>query len=409
MKRRLLSALLAGAIMCSAVPTAFAASSEATSAADSLHSLGLFNGTGVDASGQPIYNLDRTPTRAEAVAMLVRLLGKDDEAKNGSWNMPFTDVATWAKPYVGYAYANKLTSGKSSTVFGGSDTVTASQYITFVLRALGYESGTDFAWNKAWELSDQIGVTDGQYSADTSNFTRGDVAVISANALKKPRKGRKSALIYVLVNNGVVDASAAERYLAGIKDSSSLTWVDVFNNRHWIRYIKMNSGYYTPDTTIHEISCVDGEIYIPVQFGEEAIYGWQLFALGTDLLSLLSGKYTVEKTENPYLAGKLYLFANEMDPYHIKTQTKYLNATDSYTTWQFTIKGKTISSPSEPTKNEFTIDGVRCVGIPASGGGEVMNYWINANDLCKVCGVQERYSYLEKDTDMGLSGVLIFE
>lgn len=194
MKRRLLSTLLAGTIMCSTVPTAFAASSEAINAADSLYSLGLFNGTGTDANGKPIYDLDRSPTRAEAVTMLVRLLGKDDAAKNGDWNTPFTDVAAWAKPYVGYAYANKLTSGTSAASFGSSATVTASQYLTFVLRALGYESGTDFQWNKAWELSDKIGLTDGRYQAGTTDFTRGDVAIISKQALSTKRKDSSATL-----------------------------------------------------------------------------------------------------------------------------------------------------------------------------------------------------------------------
>ena len=60
------------------------------------------------------------------------------------WNTPFTDVADWAKPYVGYAYANGLTAGVSQTRFGSESSVTAAQFLTFVLRALGYESGKDF-------------------------------------------------------------------------------------------------------------------------------------------------------------------------------------------------------------------------------------------------------------------------
>ena len=99
--------------------------------------------------------------------MLVRLLGKDEEAKTGIWDIPFTDVDEWAKPYVGYAYANKLTTGTSDTTFGGAQTVSPSQYLTFVLRAMGYESGTDFQWDKAWELTDTLGITHGEYGPDT--------------------------------------------------------------------------------------------------------------------------------------------------------------------------------------------------------------------------------------------------
>ena len=187
MKKRIISLFLLMVMACSLVPAAFAASEEAIGAAEQLYELGLFEGTGTDANGNPIFDLDRTPTRHEAVTMLVRLLGKEEEAKAGNWEIPFTDVAEWAKPYVGYAYANNLTSGTSSTTYSGNATVTASQYLTFVLRALGYDSSTDFRWDKAWELSDKLGITDGQYNA-TSAFTRGDVAIISYNALNAPKK-----------------------------------------------------------------------------------------------------------------------------------------------------------------------------------------------------------------------------
>ena len=41
------------------------------------------NGTGTGADGAPVYELDRAPTRNEAVTMLVRLLGKEEEALDG--------------------------------------------------------------------------------------------------------------------------------------------------------------------------------------------------------------------------------------------------------------------------------------------------------------------------------------
>lgn len=183
-------------------PAAFAASSEATYAAESLHDLGLFQGTGTTADGTPIYDLDRKPTRNEAVTMLVRLLGKEEEAMNGTWDIPFTDVANWAKPYVGYAYANGLTKGTGATTFGGESLVTASQYITFVLRALGYESEVDFQWDKAWELSDQIGATLGEYDA-SSVFLRGDVAKVSLRSLEVAQKGKTETLAQKLIADGV--------------------------------------------------------------------------------------------------------------------------------------------------------------------------------------------------------------
>ena len=102
--KRFCALLLSFVLILSLSPAAAAASSEATAAADKLYSLGLFQGKGYTAGGSPIYALDDLPSRQEAVTMLVRLLGKETEAKAGKWNIPFTDVDAWAVPYVGYAY-----------------------------------------------------------------------------------------------------------------------------------------------------------------------------------------------------------------------------------------------------------------------------------------------------------------
>ena len=96
--KRIISMILSLVLVFSLVPSAYAASDEATAAANALHERGLFNGVGTDKDGNPVFDLDRTPTRAEGVTMLVRLLGEETEAKNGVWSMPFTDVANWAKP-----------------------------------------------------------------------------------------------------------------------------------------------------------------------------------------------------------------------------------------------------------------------------------------------------------------------
>lgn len=59
---------------------------------------------------------------------------------------------------------------------------------------MGYTSGTDFQWDKAWELTDKLGITAGQYGA-ASAFTRGDAVLVSANALdKKLKDGSKTLL-----------------------------------------------------------------------------------------------------------------------------------------------------------------------------------------------------------------------
>ncbi len=148
---------------------------KATIMAEELQSMGLFKGT--DAG----FELEKTATRAEAVTMLVRLLGKESEAI--STTTKFTDVPTWAVGYVDYAEKNSLTSGTGENTFSPNEKVSATQYLTFVLRALGYSSETDFKWDEANVLASEIGlIKDGEYQAN-DEFLRSDMVYISHNAL----------------------------------------------------------------------------------------------------------------------------------------------------------------------------------------------------------------------------------
>lgn len=204
MRKRLISLLLCVALILSLGTTAFAASEEATASAQKLYELGLFNGTGKDANGNPIFDLDLVPSRNQAVTMLVRLLGKTKEAESKPWITPFTDEADWAKPYVGYAYANGLTAGTSATTYSGNQNTTVIQYLTFILRALGYQSGVDFEYSRAWEFADAIGLTDGRYNASATDFRRSDIAEISYDALYVFKKGTTKMLGEVLASEGVI-------------------------------------------------------------------------------------------------------------------------------------------------------------------------------------------------------------
>ncbi|MEG2584642.1 MAG: S-layer homology domain-containing protein, partial [Oscillospiraceae bacterium] len=128
---------------------AMAATPRAQELAEMLYAADLFRGYGKDAAGQPIFGLDDTATRAESLVMLVRMLGKEAEARNTSYTTPFTDIPDWCKGEIGYGYTSGLTSGTSETTFSPTKTVTNTEFLVFALRALGYESGADYEWAKA--------------------------------------------------------------------------------------------------------------------------------------------------------------------------------------------------------------------------------------------------------------------
>ena len=194
MRKRVSCILLTLLVLLRLVPSASAAGDDAAEAAQILYELGLFKGTGTNPDGTPIFDLDKTPTRNQAIIMLVRLLGKEEEVMAGSWNTPFTDVSDSMNSYIGYAYANGLTNGYTATTYNGTAPIRANQYITFVLRALGYESGKDFTVAETFGFSDRIGLTDGTYPAASGGFTRGDVAKISCQSLDSPVKAGQQTL-----------------------------------------------------------------------------------------------------------------------------------------------------------------------------------------------------------------------
>ena len=200
MKTKILSLLACLAIIMTMTVPISADTAAAHQAADTLHALGLFNGVGTNPDGTPDYDLERAPTRAEAVTLLVSIIGKAEEARANILPTPFWDVPEWAKAPVGYAYTYGLTNGTFYSTFSSNNTVTAPQFLTLVLRALGYADGTDFTWNTSWELTDKLGITEGQYTAETQ-FTRGDAAIVVANSLDQAVKGQNYTLLDAIQNN----------------------------------------------------------------------------------------------------------------------------------------------------------------------------------------------------------------
>jgi hypothetical protein len=176
-------------------------------AARQLFSYGLFQGSGVAEDGTVEFNLTASMSRQEAVTMLVRLLGKEEEAKAGNWTTPFTDVDAWAQPYVGYAYANDLTHGSGDKTFGSAGLVNGDQYLTFILRALGYsDTDGDFTWADPTTLAQQVGLLSPCLTIDS--FQRGDAALISYDALSAQLKSSDTTLLEKLEAEGAASRQA---------------------------------------------------------------------------------------------------------------------------------------------------------------------------------------------------------
>lgn len=199
---RIMALALAAALVLSM--GAFAAGDAGTQEnADRLHALGLFQGTG---SG---YALDKTATRLQGLIMLIRLLGEEDEALRCEDPCPFRDVAEGnPSRYTAYAYRMGYTTGTSATTFSPGGTMNFKGYVTFLLRALGYDDQAgDFTYAACLDKAAEVGMMDAASASSISRtaptFYRADLVDLSLAALTVQMKGQSATLAETLVKKGV--------------------------------------------------------------------------------------------------------------------------------------------------------------------------------------------------------------
>lgn len=185
-----------------------------TAYADALSDLGLFAGS----TGG--YELERASTRAEGLVMLLRLLGEEKQAAGYTGAQPFSDVPAWADRYVAYAYAKGYTSGMSATEYGSQRSLTLNDYMTFLLRALGYnDSAGDFSWSSAAQTAVTRGIlTQAHCDRITARgaLYRDDIVYTSYQTLFLPVKGSSTRLCDRLIAQGVFTQSQLDAAEAGL-------------------------------------------------------------------------------------------------------------------------------------------------------------------------------------------------
>ncbi|MCL1809693.1 MAG: hypothetical protein FWG42_08055 [Clostridiales bacterium] len=198
-KRAIIIPILISIAMILSGSVAFADADAGSSAyvrAEQLNLLGLLKGV-----GRGDYDMLREPTRAESVVMVLRLLGKEKEALQQPASHPFSDVPEWATRHIAYAYGNGLVKGVSARQFDAGSPVNSEQYITFLLRALRYSDGDDFAYGDSKILASKIGLLKGWI--DKGAFLRSDMILLSYNAMCASLKDENVTLAEHLIKTEV--------------------------------------------------------------------------------------------------------------------------------------------------------------------------------------------------------------
>lgn len=278
-----------------AMLTASAFAANYTNCADSLHEIGLFQGT------QNGYDLDRTPTRAEAAVMLVRLLGKEAEAKTLTYTAPFTDLKGWEKPYVQYLYSNGLANGTNRTTFNPTGKCTAQMYAVFLLRALGYSDTADFSYANAIETAREQGIYDTGI-INVQNFLRDDAAAASYTALSVSPKNSEGTLLDQLVSENAITEADAKSYQNLF--STYAQYREASAGMDALLHYSVNSEFASPAAVTH-----DGRTVMQVQTSETTVFDREKNELLTDRKMTLSAPNTSDKqllTQSYLSDGALY-------------------------------------------------------------------------------------------------------
>lgn len=191
MKKRILAAVLAVAMILGVAGIAFAASpfpdtdgieEEGTIAL--LKTLGLVKG---DDLGN--FNPEDTITRAEFCAMIVRALGLEAAAGFLATPTVFPDVTeaqSWAYGYINIAVTRGIVKGYPDGTFRPQGPVSQAEALTMVMRALGYKDSLPGEWPLDYILKGaekEPGLVKSGFIPNTS-ATRAFVAVMIADTLQ---------------------------------------------------------------------------------------------------------------------------------------------------------------------------------------------------------------------------------
>lgn len=129
---------------------------------DLLYDLEIMEG-----DGEGNFNPDDTLTRAEAAAIMVRLLGLEDDARQGETNFDDVPENHWASGYVNVAEANGIINGIGDYKFNPEGEVTYHQFVKMLVCLLRYELVAEA--NGAWAGGGYLYVG----SSRVTGFTKG--------------------------------------------------------------------------------------------------------------------------------------------------------------------------------------------------------------------------------------------
>ena len=133
------------------------------------------------------YHPEDTITRAEACAMIARLMTGDPKVSQYVGAQSFSDVqkGSWKDSAIGYCYINGIVIGVGNNKFEPDRAITDAEFVTMVVRAMGYETA-DMKQNYPFSYmsnAQAVGLLDGTNMVASTDALRGEDAQVIYNAL----------------------------------------------------------------------------------------------------------------------------------------------------------------------------------------------------------------------------------
>lgn len=251
-----------------------------TNAAEYLHAKGILKGTDKG------LELESELTRVQGMIIYFRLLGHvlafdESDLENLLLDVdtecPFTDVPEWAWGQITYLHYLGHVKGVSETKLGSNSNMTVEQFMTLILRVLGYDdSEGDFVWDKSLDKAleiDLLADDSYDYFKNKDRFTRGDMSYLVSLALDTNLKDQDMTLMELRYRNENPDLELEEPFEGiTISDEDKALIPEQFREKIFEHLIETYSDYRTREMIMTEVKYNENDEGANLKFNLKRIY-----------------------------------------------------------------------------------------------------------------------------------------
>lgn len=198
---------------------------------------------GADSTGVSPQYLSTTPTRIQALIIVLRLKGLYSEATEyeGENNFKDASAAGWAENYMAYAKSHPELGwgGYPDGTFAPARKIDGQAFYKVMLETLGYKQDIDFEYADTLKFAQSIGlVKKADDIAKLSTFTVDDVAKGIYGALNSKPKGSENKMITVMVEKNIItsEKAVAAGFTLDTKDAKVVGFDAISNNKIQVEF-----------------------------------------------------------------------------------------------------------------------------------------------------------------------------